>query len=123
MASSEITWVATLVASEKLAGLRALGAAFQWDVLVDKPDQLMFRDAGGCVIEYCTVAHEMPEYLFANQTVVIGFLVSDIDGQLEALPAPYARPVGNRTKTDQITYQHVSQQDGTVFGLVAMSPF
>jgi hypothetical protein len=118
VAESEITWVATLVEPHSMAGHRALAELLKWEVLVESPHQLMFRDARGAVIEYCTAQHPVPDYLFENQKVVIGFMVSDIDGLVGHLPAG-SRPVGSRTSAGEVEFQHVQGHDGSIFGLIA----
>jgi len=119
---SEITWVASRVQAESFAGLRALASSFGWDVLVDAPQQLMFRDARGAVIEYCTPEHPVPDYLFSEQDVVVGFLVADIGELLTRLPEREAQPIGTRTAVGEVEFQHLRRSDGTVFGLIAPAP-
>jgi len=119
VAGSEITWVASLVEPAAFAGLRALASGLGWDKLVDGPHQLMYRDARGAVIEYCTSEHPVPDYLFRNQDVVVGFLVADIDDLMERLREAEAEPMGTRTGGGEVEFQHLRRADGTVFALIA----
>ncbi|WP_375387300.1 MULTISPECIES: VOC family protein [Actinomycetes] len=117
----EITWVAHRVDVEDLDDARRLGEVLGLEVLASTEYHVMLQTRRGDVIEYCAPGYDAPPYLFADQDVVLGFRVADLDAVVRDLAASGWSLLGSGGGAGPVRYQHFRGPAGRVYGLIEVS--
>lgn len=88
-------------------------------VLLERPDFLVFRMPDGDQLELFGPKAEHPPAQFANNRVVCGFLVDDIDGARRELEQAGIELIGTPERNSKSGYawQHFRGPDGLVYEL------
>ena len=84
---TEVTWVAHQVPTEVLVEARTLAEALGLSVLGSSDAHLMLQMGRGDMVEYCTRAHPVTDYLFEEYGTVIGFRVNSLQAAADQLRA------------------------------------
>ena len=87
-------------------------------VAVDEPSFAVFELPSGDKVEVFGPDAPAPDYQFASNPVVVGFLVDDIDAATAALREAGVEVLGDKeTAGDDYAWQHFRGPDGRIYEL------
>ena len=116
--AEHLTWVAHSVTERGLLAARRLASALGLTIITDTESSVVCRTSRGDIVEFCGPRYVGPEYLFARQRTVTGYLVADLHHTSEAIIAADFAAVSDPTSVNGVQYRHFRGPDDVIFGCI-----